>query len=65
MKKIGGALHSVVNCAGIGIPAKVVGKKSPMPLDQFNKVILKLAFYVSNYALHGCSAVPKAEAVHN
>jgi NAD(P)-dependent dehydrogenase (short-subunit alcohol dehydrogenase family) len=26
-----GAVHSVVNCAGIGIPAKVVGKKSPMP----------------------------------
>lgn len=34
-----GAVHCVVNCAGIGIPAKVVGKKGPMPLDQFNKVI--------------------------
>ncbi|MFW6335066.1 MAG: 3-hydroxyacyl-CoA dehydrogenase [Desulfosalsimonas sp.] len=34
-----GAIHSVINCAGIGIPAKVVGKKGPMPLDQFNKVI--------------------------
>ncbi|MFW6428361.1 MAG: 3-hydroxyacyl-CoA dehydrogenase [Desulfosalsimonas sp.] len=34
-----GAIHSVVNCAGIGIPAKVVGKKGPMPLDQFNKVV--------------------------
>jgi NAD(P)-dependent dehydrogenase (short-subunit alcohol dehydrogenase family) len=34
-----GSVHSVVNCAGIGIPAKVMGKKGPMPLDQFNKVI--------------------------
>ncbi|MFW6080643.1 MAG: 3-hydroxyacyl-CoA dehydrogenase [Desulfosalsimonas sp.] len=34
-----GAIHSVVNCAGIGIPAKVVGKKGPMPLETFTKVI--------------------------
>ena len=34
-----GALHGVVNCAGIGIPAKVVGKKGPMPLETFNKTI--------------------------
>src|SRR6056297_504580 len=34
-----GALHGVINCAGIGIPAKVVGKKGPMPLETFNKTI--------------------------
>jgi len=34
-----GAVNGVINCAGIGIPAKVVGKKGPMPLDTFNKVI--------------------------
>jgi NAD(P)-dependent dehydrogenase (short-subunit alcohol dehydrogenase family) len=34
-----GAVHGVVNCAGIGIPAKVVGKKGPMPLETFNKTI--------------------------
>ncbi|MBS3758666.1 MAG: 3-hydroxyacyl-CoA dehydrogenase [Desulfobacterales bacterium] len=34
-----GAINGVVNCAGIGIPAKVVGKKGPMPLDKFNKTI--------------------------
>ncbi len=34
-----GAIHGVINCAGIGIPAKVVGKKGPMPLDTFNKTI--------------------------
>jgi NAD(P)-dependent dehydrogenase (short-subunit alcohol dehydrogenase family) len=34
-----GAVHGVINCAGIGIPAKVVGKKGPMPLDKFTKTI--------------------------
>jgi NAD(P)-dependent dehydrogenase (short-subunit alcohol dehydrogenase family) len=34
-----GGVHGAINCAGIGIPAKVVGKKGPMPLDTFNKVI--------------------------
>jgi NAD(P)-dependent dehydrogenase (short-subunit alcohol dehydrogenase family) len=34
-----GAVHGVVNCAGIGIPAKVVGKKGAMPLETFNKTI--------------------------
>jgi NAD(P)-dependent dehydrogenase (short-subunit alcohol dehydrogenase family) len=32
-------LRVVVNCAGIGTPARVVGKNGPMPLDQFVKVI--------------------------
>lgn len=34
-----GAIHGVVNCAGIGIPAKVVGKKGPMPMEKFTKTI--------------------------
>ena len=34
-----GALHGVINCAGIGIPAKVVGKKGPMDLGKFTKTI--------------------------
>ncbi|MFW5902182.1 MAG: SDR family NAD(P)-dependent oxidoreductase [Thermodesulfobacteriota bacterium] len=34
-----GAVHGVINCAGIGIPAKVVGKKGPMPLETFTKTI--------------------------
>lgn len=28
-----------VNCAGIGVPAKILGKEGPMSLDFFNKVI--------------------------
>lgn len=34
-----GGLHGAVNCAGIGTPAKVLGKEGPLPLDQFTRVI--------------------------
>lgn len=38
IKQFGG-LHIVVNCAGIAVAQKVLGKKGPMPLENFNKVI--------------------------
>jgi 3-hydroxyacyl-CoA dehydrogenase / 3-hydroxy-2-methylbutyryl-CoA dehydrogenase len=34
-----GAIHIAVNCAGVGIPAKVLGKDGPLNIDQFNKVV--------------------------
>jgi len=34
-----GAVHIAVNCAGVGIPAKVLGKEGPMSMDHFNKVV--------------------------
>lgn len=34
-----GTIHAAVNCAGVGIPSKVLSKKGMMPLDQFSKVI--------------------------
>lgn len=34
-----GGLHGAINCAGIGSPAKVLGKDGPLPLDQFARVI--------------------------
>jgi len=34
-----GALHIAVNCAGVGTPAKVLGKDGPVPIDSFNKVV--------------------------
>jgi len=34
-----GALHGAVSCAGIGPPAKVVGKDGIHPLDLFEKVV--------------------------
>ena len=34
-----GAVHGLVNCAGIGTPAKVLGKEGPQALSAFNLVI--------------------------
>jgi len=34
-----GAVHAAINCAGVGTPAKVLGKEGPMPMDHFNKVL--------------------------
>jgi len=50
-----GAVHVCVNCAGIGPPAKTVGKDGPHPLDLFEKVIqvnLVGTFNVSRLAAH-------------
>jgi len=38
-KKAHGACGIAVNCAGIGTPAKILGREGPMDLDFFNKVI--------------------------
>jgi 3-hydroxyacyl-CoA dehydrogenase/3-hydroxy-2-methylbutyryl-CoA dehydrogenase len=34
-----GAIHVAVNCAGVGFPAKVLGKEGPLRMDQFNRVV--------------------------
>lgn len=34
-----GAIHMAVNCAGVGPPAKVLGKDAPHDLDHFVKVV--------------------------
>jgi NAD(P)-dependent dehydrogenase (short-subunit alcohol dehydrogenase family) len=34
-----GALHGVVNCAGIATPGKVLGKEGPLGLDVFERVV--------------------------
>jgi NAD(P)-dependent dehydrogenase (short-subunit alcohol dehydrogenase family) len=34
-----GAIHIAVNCAGVGWPAKVLGKEGPMDLGFFKKVV--------------------------
>ena len=34
-----GGLHGAINCAGVAIAVKVLGRKGIHPLDQFNKVI--------------------------
>ena len=34
-----GAIHVAINCAGVGTPMKVLGKKGPMAIDSFNRVV--------------------------
>ncbi|MGH8481385.1 MAG: 3-hydroxyacyl-CoA dehydrogenase [Nevskiaceae bacterium] len=34
-----GALHGLVNCAGIATPGKVLGKDGPLPLETYERVI--------------------------
>lgn len=34
-----GAVHGLINCAGIGTPAKAVGRDGPLPLAAFEKII--------------------------
>jgi NAD(P)-dependent dehydrogenase (short-subunit alcohol dehydrogenase family) len=34
-----GGLHILINCAGVGDPARVVGKEGPMPLDFFKRIV--------------------------
>ncbi|MCU0868924.1 MAG: 3-hydroxyacyl-CoA dehydrogenase [Burkholderiales bacterium] len=34
-----GGLHGLVNCAGVGVPAKVLGKDGPHPLASFEKIV--------------------------
>lgn len=38
VEKLGG-LHGAINCAGIGMSKRVIGKNGPFPLDIFNKVV--------------------------
>jgi NAD(P)-dependent dehydrogenase (short-subunit alcohol dehydrogenase family) len=34
-----GGLHGLINCAGVGPAKKVLGRKGPHPLEDFNKVV--------------------------
>ena len=34
-----GGIHVVINCAGVGTAAKVLGKSGPMALEHFNRVV--------------------------
>ena len=34
-----GGLHGAINCAGVGVPEKVLGREGPIALASFNKVI--------------------------
>lgn len=59
-----GGLHGAINCAGIGTPAKVLGKEGPQALDLFARVIninLVGSFNVIRLAAHAMSQQPPNE----
>ncbi len=37
--KFFGSIHVVINCAGVGTPAKVLGKEGPISMEHFNRVV--------------------------
>ncbi|WP_306231448.1 SDR family NAD(P)-dependent oxidoreductase [Agrococcus beijingensis] len=56
-----GDLRVVVNCAGVGDAAKVLGRQGPFPLDQFQRVIdinLVGTFNVIRLAAERIAAIP-------
>jgi NAD(P)-dependent dehydrogenase (short-subunit alcohol dehydrogenase family) len=39
VRDVFGALHGLINCAGVGPAKRVLGRKGPHPLEDFNKVV--------------------------
>jgi len=56
-----GGLRILVNCAGIGIAERVLGKQGPHPLDLFNKVIQVNLIGVFNALRLGAAAMAQNE----
>ena len=59
-----GSLQGAVNCAGIGTPAKVLGKEGPLALSAFSRVIqinLIGSFNILRLAAHAMSTQPPNE----
>lgn len=56
-----GGLRILVNCAGIGIAERVLGKQGPHPLDLFNKVIQVNLIGVFNALRLGAAAMSENE----
>lgn len=57
-----GALHGVVNCAGVGTPSKVVGKEGPVDLGKFAFVVNVNLIGTFNMTRVACAAMQKQEA---
>ncbi len=56
-----GQVHGAVNCAGIGIAKKVIGKKGPMPLSDFMKVVQVNLVGTFNVIRLASAAIAKAD----
>ena len=59
-----GALNGVINCAGVGTPAKVVGKNGPASLDAFSLVVNVNLLGTFNMIRLACAAMQKQDGDH-
>lgn len=60
----GDGLRILVNCAGIGVAGRILGKAGPMPLEDFERVIrinLVGTFNMMRLAAERMSALPEAD----
>lgn len=56
-----GPLAVVVNCAGIGTPGRVLGKRGPLPLEQFAQVVAVNLVGTFNVIRLAAAAMARAE----
>jgi NAD(P)-dependent dehydrogenase (short-subunit alcohol dehydrogenase family) len=56
-----GSLQGLVNCAGVGVPAKVLGKEGPHPLDRFTRIVEINLIGTFNMIRLAADAMAKAE----
>lgn len=56
-----GSLQGLINCAGIGDPAKVVGRDGPQPLEVFSRVVQINLLGTFNMLRLAAAAIAKSE----
>ncbi|TDV97166.1 NAD(P)-dependent dehydrogenase (short-subunit alcohol dehydrogenase family) [Halomonas alkaliantarctica] len=56
-----GSLQGLINCAGIGDPAKVVGREGPQPLEVFSRVVQINLLGTFNMLRLAAAAIAKSE----
>lgn len=64
--KVLGALHVVLNCAGIGPPEKVINREGePLPLGNFSKIIDVNLFGTFNVLSKAAAAMAKQDVIND
>lgn len=56
-----GSLQGLINCAGIGDPAKIVGREGPQPLEVFSRVVQINLLGTFNMLRLAAAAIVKSE----
>ncbi|MGF6883704.1 NAD(P)-dependent dehydrogenase (short-subunit alcohol dehydrogenase family) [Nocardia sp. GAS34] len=62
--RVHGPLRAVVNCAGVGPPAKVLGKDGPLPLESFERIVRINLFGTFNVIRLAAERMAANESLH-